>query len=80
MLILRFNININVNTNNTDNDHNNDTNNNKRNMNININERFPDHRHRNLKAFREHIQNMVSNCFITEQYFKNLPGLGVRVV
>ena len=26
---------------------------------VNINECFPDRRHRNLKAFREHIQNLV---------------------
>ena len=28
-------------------------------------ERFPDHRHRNLKAFREHIRKHVSSCFVT---------------
>ena len=25
------------------------------------------HRHRNLKAFEEHIQKHVSDCFVTEQ-------------
>ena len=29
-------------------------------------ERFPYHRHRNLKTFEEHIQKHVSYCFITE--------------
>ena len=29
-------------------------------------ERFPDHRHWNLKAFREHIQKLVSCRFVTE--------------
>ena len=43
-------------------------------------ERFPDHRHRNLKAFREHIQKMTSSCFITERYLYNFSWLGVRVV
>ena len=31
-------------------------------------EQFPEHRHRNLKAFREHIQKHVSDCFVTERY------------
>ena len=31
-------------------------------------EQFPDRRHRNLKAFREHIQKHVSYCFLTERY------------
>ena len=30
-----------------------------------IAERFPDHRHRNLKASEEHIQSRASDCFIT---------------
>ena len=44
------------------------------------NERFPDHRHRNLKAFRERIQNRVSYWFVTEYYLYDSSGLGVRVV
>ena len=45
-----------------------------------IDERLPDHWHRNLKAFEEHIQRHVFFCFITEQFVYNLSGLGVRVV
>ena len=41
-------------------------------------ERFPDHGHRNLKAFRKHIQKMVSSCLITERYVENFSWLGVR--
>ena len=43
-------------------------------------ERFPDHRHRNFKAFREHIKHQDPACSITEQYLYNLSWLGVRVV
>ena len=48
--------------------------------NDNIIERFPHHWHLNLKAFREHIRNQVSDCFVTEEYVYNISGLGVRVV
>ena len=36
--------------------------------NLSSSDRFPDPRHRNLKAFREHVQKHVSSCFVTEQY------------
>ena len=29
-------------------------------------EHVPDHRHRHLKAFEEHMQKHVSSCFVTE--------------
>ena len=44
------------------------------------NERFSDHRHRNLKAFREHLKHLVSYGFITERYLYNCSWLGVRMV
>ena len=34
----------------------------------NMIEQLTNHRHRNLKAFRELIQKMVSCCFIAERY------------
>ena len=43
-------------------------------------ERFPDHRHRSLKAIEEHFQIHVSDCFVTELYLHNISGSGVRVV
>ena len=40
------------------------------------NEQSPNHRHRNLKAFEEHIQTHVSVCFVTEQYsYEELVGV-----
>ena len=44
------------------------------------NEQLPSHRHRNLKAFEEHIQTHISSCFITEWYLYNFSGLVARVV
>ena len=43
-------------------------------------ERFPNHRHRNLKSCREHIQKRGSACFATEYCVCNFSGSGVRVV
>ena len=34
----------------------------------NVFEQSPNHRHRNLKAFEEHIQKHDSYCFVAEQY------------
>ena len=42
-------------------------------------EQLLNHRHRNLKAFREHVQNHVVYCFMSE-IFIEVSGLGVRVV
>ena len=46
---------------------------------LGVREQLPNHRHRNLKAFEEHIQKHVSSCFVTELYLYNFSGLGVRV-
>ena len=37
-----------------------------------LDERCPDHRHRNLKAFEEHVRAQVSYCFIAESYLSRL--------
>ena len=33
-----------------------------------LGEHLPNHRHRNLKAFEEHLQKPVSSRFVTEYY------------
>ena len=43
-------------------------------------ERFPYHRHRNLKALREHTQISGLCCFITARTLWSFLGLRVRVV
>ena len=37
-------------------------------------EQLPNHRHRNLKAFAEHMQIHVSSCFFTELYLYSFLG------
>ena len=43
-------------------------------------EQLPNHRHRNLKAFEEHIQKHIYYLFVTESYLYYFSGSGVRVV
>ena len=38
-------------------------------------EQLPNHRHRNLKAFEEHIQKHVSSCFVTESYLYEIMNI-----